>query len=205
MDLKERFLQHCLKFSENRDLIENLWLKIEKKHSEKGRFYHNLDHLENMFLELEAVKDQILNYTAITFSVFYHDIIYDATSRANEEKSAEFAVSRLEELNIDKAIIKEVFEQILATKTHQISNHHDTNYLLDADLSILGKDPETYMDYTKKIRKEYSFYPNLLYKPGRKKVLQHFLELESIFKTDYFKSKYEKQAKENIQSELKNL
>ncbi|ROH98189.1 HD domain-containing protein [Chryseobacterium daecheongense] len=205
MDLKERFLQNCLKFSENRDLIENLWLKIEKKHSEKGRFYHNLDHLENMFLELEAVKDQILNYTAITFSVFYHDIIYDATSRANEEKSAEFAVSRLEELNTDQAIIKEVFEQILATKTHQISNHHDTNYLLDADLSILGKDPETYMDYTKKIRKEYSFYPNLLYKPGRKKVLQHFLELESIFKTDYFKSKYEKQAKENIQSELNNL
>ena len=205
MDLKERFLQNCLKFSENRDLIENLWLKIEKKHSEKGRFYHNLDHLENMFLELEAVKDQILNYTAITFSVFYHDIIYDATSRANEEKSAEFAVSRLEELNTDQAIIKEVFEQILATKTHQISNHHDTNYLLDADLSVLGKDPETYRDYTKKIRKEYSFYPDLLYKPGRKKVLQHFLELESIFKTDYFKSKYEKQAKENIQSELNNL
>lgn len=205
MDLKERFLQNCLKFSENRDLIENLWLKIEKKHSEKGRFYHNLDHLENMFLELEAVKDQILNYAAITFSVFYHDIIYDATSRANEEKSAEFAVSRLEELNTDQAIIKEVFEQILATKTHQISNHHDTNYLLDADLSVLGKDPEAYRDYTKKIRKEYSFYPDLLYKPGRKKVLQHFLELESIFKTDYFKSKYEKQAKENIQSELNNL
>lgn len=205
MDLKERFLQNCLKFSENRDLIENLWLKIEKKHSEKGRFYHNLDHLENMFLELEAVKDQILNYAAITFSVFYHDIIYGATSRANEEKSAEFAVSRLEELNTDQAIIKEVFEQILATKTHQISNHHDTNYLLDADLSVLGKDPETYRDYTKKIRKEYSFYPDLLYKPGRKKVLQHFLELESIFKTDYFKSKYEKQAKENIQSELNNL
>lgn len=205
MDLKERFLQNCLKFSENRDLIENLWLKIEKKHSEKGRFYHNLDHLENMFLELEAVKDQILNYTAITFSVFYHDIIYDATSRANEEKSAEFAVSRLEELNTDQAIIKEVFEQILATKTHQISNHHDTNYLLDADLSVLGKDPEAYRDYTQKIRKEYSFYPDLLYKPGRKKVLQHFLELESIFKTDYFKSKYEKQAKENIQSELNNL
>lgn len=205
MDLKERFLQHCLKFSENRDLIENLWLKIEKKHSEKGRFYHNLDHLENMFLELEAVKDQILNYTTITFSVFYHDIIYDTTSRSNEEKSAEFAVSRLEELNIDQAIIKEVFEQILATKTHQISNHHDTNYLLDADLSILGKDAETYIDYTKKIRKEYSFYPDLLYKPGRKKVLQHFLELESIFKTDYFKSQYEKQAKENIQSELDNL
>lgn len=205
MDLKERFLQNCLKFSENRNLIENLWLKIENKHSEKGRYYHTLDHLENMFQELEVVKDQILNFTAITFSVFYHDIIYSATSKSNEEKSAELAVSKLEELHVDQDIIKEVFEQILATKTHQMSNHQDTNYLLDADLSILGKEPEIYADYTKKIRKEYSFYPDLLYKPGRKKVLQHFLELESIYKTDYFKSKYEKQAKENIRTELASL
>jgi predicted metal-dependent HD superfamily phosphohydrolase len=40
---------------------------------------------------------------------------------------------------------------------------------LDADLSILGKDLDTYLAYTKMIRKEYSIYPDFLYKPGRKK------------------------------------
>ncbi|GAB0157913.1 hypothetical protein CHRYSEOSP005_32060 [Chryseobacterium sp. Alg-005] len=205
MELKERFIQNCLKFSENRDLIESLWLEIEKKHSRKGRFYHNLEHLESMFSELEAAGDQIRHFATVSFSVFYHDIIYHVTSKSNEEKSAELAVSRLEGLQVNQTIIKDVFEQILATKTHQLSNHHDTNFLLDADLSILGKSPESYIQYTQKIRKEYSLYPDLLYIPGRKKVLQHFLELESIFKTDFFKTKYEKQAKENIQSELDKL
>ncbi|RKS97531.1 HD domain-containing protein [Chryseobacterium defluvii] len=205
MDLKERFVRNSQQFSQDLNLIESLWLEIEKKHSGKGRFYHNLEHLNSMFSELEAVRDQILNFTTITFSVFYHDIIYDVTSKSNEEKSAEFAVSRLEKLKVDKKTIKDVFEQILTTKTHQISGHHDTNYLLDADLSVLGKDPEAYLKYTKKIRKEYSFYPDLLYKPGRKKVLQHFSELDHIFKTEYFKSKYEKQAKENIEAELESL
>jgi len=85
------------------------------------------------------------------------------------------------------------------------SDQEDTNYLLDADLSVLGKDFETYLKYTQNIRKEYSIYPDFLYKPGRKKVLKHFLELESIFKTEYFKEKYEARAKENIAKELQLL
>ncbi len=81
----------------------------------------------------------------------------------------------------------------------------DINYLLDADLSVLGKDRETYLVYTQMIRKEYSIYPDFLYKPGRKKVLRHFLELENIFKTEYFRDQYETQAKENIETELRLL
>lgn len=205
MELKDRFNQLCLQFTQDQNLIEKFWKEIEKKYSEKGRHYHNLEHLENMFSELESVKDKISDFNIISFSVFYHDVIYDASSKSNEEKSAEYGKIRLEKLDIDKQSIDTIFNQIIATKSHQKSDDQDTNYLLDADLSILGKDVETYLEYTKKIRKEYSIYPDFLYKPGRKKVLQHFLELKNIFKTDYFKEKYEVQAKENIEFEIKLL
>lgn len=205
MDLKERFSQNCLAFTQDKNLIEDLWSEIEKKYSEKGRHYHNLEHLENMFSELDFVKDKISNFSLISFSVFYHDVIYDATSTINEEKSAEFAELRLKKLNVSQDPIEKISAQIIATKSHQQSEDNDTNYLLDADLSILGKDLETYLDYTKNIRKEYFIYPDLLYKPGRKKVLKHFLELENIFKTEIFKEKYEVRAKENILFEIKNL
>lgn len=76
---------------------------------------------------------------------------------------------------------------------------------MDADLSILGKSSQVYLEYTKQIRKEYSIYPHFLYKPGRKKALEHFLALESIFKTEYFKKKYEIRARENIEFELSIL
>ncbi|MDF2933367.1 MAG: hypothetical protein K0R36_2698 [Chryseobacterium sp.] len=202
MSLKENFTSQCLQFSDDFILIENLWTEIEKKYSEKSRHYHNLKHLENMFSELELVKDRILHFSNISFAVYYHDIIYDATSKLNEEKSTEFAESRLEKLGLNKNDIEEISELILATKLHQKSPNNDINYLLDVDLSVLGKDSETYLDYTQNIRREYSIYPDFLYKPGRKKVLQHFLELESIFKTEYFKGKYEIQARKNIALEI---
>ncbi|MCW3161267.1 HD domain-containing protein [Chryseobacterium oryctis] len=205
MNLKERFFQNCNPFTQDKNLVESLWLEIEAKYSEKGRHYHNLQHLENMSLELENVKSNIVNSTNISFSIFYHDIIYNVSSKSNEEKSADFATERLQKLNVNPSDIENVYYQILATKAHQKSEDNDVNYLLDADLSVLGQDKAIYYDYTQKIRKEYSIYPDILYKPGRKKVLKHFLELESIFKTDYFKEKYEKQAKENLRFELKIL
>ncbi|MEJ5051938.1 hypothetical protein WH221_19085 [Chryseobacterium culicis] len=205
MNLNQQFEQLCFSFTNDQQLINSLWKEIETRYSEKGRHYHNLFHLENMFHELEAVKANISDFTAVSFSVFYHDIIYDATSKSNEEKSAVKAEKRLSELHVNNDKISIISEQILATKSHQQSDHGDTNYLLDADLSVLGKDFKTYMEYTQNIRREYSIYPDFLYKPGRKKVLKHFLELESIFKTEYFKNTYEVQAKENIAAELNLL
>lgn len=205
MNLKERFSALSLAFSPDQELIEKLWSEIEKNYSQKSRHYHNLAHLESMFSGLDAVNVRISNYLNISFSVFYHDVIYDSSSKSNEEKSADFAKERLQQLNISETDISEIYHQILATKAHQNSDNKDLNYLLDADLSILGKDLEIYIDYTRKIRKEYSIYPDFLYKPGRKKVLKHFLEMENIFKTDYFREKYEEQARKNIQWEIDNL
>lgn len=205
MELKDRFNQLCFPFTQDQNLIDSLWQEIETKYAEKSRHYHNLEHLQNMFSELESVKDKVSNFSRISFSVFYHDVIYDASSKSNEEKSAEYAKIRLQKLDMNQELIVAISNQIIATKAHQKSHDQDTNYLLDSDLSILGKDIETYLEYTKKIRKEYSIYPDLLYKPGRKKVLQHFLALENIFKTDYFQEKYEVQAKENIELEISLL
>ncbi|HXL55890.1 MAG TPA: hypothetical protein VN958_06525 [Chitinophagaceae bacterium] len=44
-----------------------------------------------------------------------------------------------------------------------------------------------------------------MYNEGRKKVLMHFLEMNRIFKTDEFYNQFEKQARENLKRELKEL
>lgn len=205
MILKDRFESLYLNFSEDKILVEKFWIEIEKSYSGKSSHYHNLQHLETLFEEIENVKDKIKNFNTISFSIFYHDVIYDATSKFNEEKSADLAKERLGAVGLNNEDVQQVYEQILATKSHKKSDDEDTNFLLDADLSILGKSSQVYLEYTKQIRKEYSIYPDFLYKPGRKKVLQHFLALESIFKTEYFKNKYETRARENIEFELSIL
>lgn len=205
MILKDRFETLSINFTNDKSLIESFWLEIEKNYSAKNRYYHNLQHLETLFEEIENIQAEIENFNNISFSIFYHDIIYDATSKLNEEKSAGIAQEKLGYLGLNNEDIQKIHQQISATKSHEKSDKEDTNFLLDADLSILGKSDEAYLEYTKQIRKEYSIYPDFLYKPGRKKVLEHFLQLESIFKTEYFKEKYEIQARKNIESELKKL
>ena len=94
---------------------------------------------------------------------------------------------------------------ILATKSHTENNDSDTNNFTDADLSVLGQNWESYSCYYKNVRKEYSVYPDLLYNPGCKKVLLHFLSMNRIFKTEYFYNKFEIAAKENLQKEMEFL
>lgn len=44
-----------------------------------------------------------------------------------------------------------------------------------------------------------------MYNNGRKKALQHFPQMDAIYKTEYFFKKYEKQANVNINNEYEGL
>lgn len=203
--LKEKFFQLLNSYTSKTELKEKLWAEIEKKYSVKRRHYHTLQHLTNLITELESIKKELVNWDSVLFSVYYHDVIYNTLKKDNEEKSAILAEKRLLELKVDNLIITKVKEQILATKSHLISPDNDTNLFTDADLSILGKDWHTYHEYCNQIRKEYFIYPDIMYKAGREKVLQHFLKMEKIYKTNLFFEKYETQAKKNIEQELLSL
>lgn len=202
MMLKRIFIEFLTNYTSNNELIEELWIEIEKNYSSNKRHYHTLQHLENLFKELSEIKTEIQNWDTILFTLFYHDVIYNSLKSDNEEKSAELAEKRMKQLLVSNETIEQCKKQILATKSHIISTDSDTNYFTDADLSVLGKDWETYSLYFQNVRKEYSIYPNFMYNPGRKKVLSHFLSMERIFKTTFFHNKFETQAKQNLQKEM---
>jgi predicted metal-dependent HD superfamily phosphohydrolase len=184
---------------------KELWVEVVKHYSDKKRHYHNLQHLENMLAELGVVKLQIDDWETTIMALIYHDIIYHPTAKDNEEKSAELGKERLRQLRFPPEKILKCEEMILATKNHSVSIDNDTNLFTDADLSILGKPWPVYEQYFKNVRNEYSIFPDFLYNPGRKKVLQHFLVMPRIFKTESFYGTYEQSAKSNIKKELELL
>jgi predicted metal-dependent HD superfamily phosphohydrolase len=198
--LKETFSTLLKSYTSNNQLIDILWQEIEDAYSGNGRHYHTLSHLENLIRELRDVPLEELD--TLLFSVFYHDIVYDASSSDNEEKSALFAEERLTQLDIPNQLIASCKQQILATKAHSDASDNDTCYFLDADLSVLGQPLEVYLSYADAIRREYIVYPDSIYNDGRKRVLNHFLGMERIFKTVHFFDKYEAQARVNLKTEL---
>lgn len=200
--LKNIFFDLLKKYTNDESLVSKFWSEIEVNYSGSKRYYHTLPHLENLMQILTPIKAKINDWDTLLFTLFYHDVIYNATKSDNEEKSAELAIVRMQIIGIENTHIEKCKTQILATKKHLPNTDSDTNYFTDADLSVLGQDWETYSNYYKNVRKEYAIYPNILYNAGRKKVLKHFLAMDSIYKTDYFYQEFEQKAKENLEQEL---
>jgi predicted metal-dependent HD superfamily phosphohydrolase len=203
MNLKTVYFDLLSAIGFHQNDIEKHWIILEKAYSQKNRYYHNLMHLENMMLSFNKYQSEIQMKNEVRYAIFYHDIVYNAKKTDNELKSAEFALNILpKEVTINRTL---VFDMIVATKQHQQNENKDTNWLIDFDLEILAKDWDNYKAYYEQIRKEYKIYPDFLYKPGRKKALQHFLESTNLFQTETYRTLYETKARENIRKEIAQL
>jgi predicted metal-dependent HD superfamily phosphohydrolase len=203
--LKQEWEKLCARYTPELAFISQLWDEIEQAYTSKGRHYHTLGHLAYM-LQLEArYKPAFKQRDLLLFAIYYHDVVYSSSQSDNEEKSAELAEKRLRDLGLPASDIAYVSKMILATKAHEEHADAMTNFLLDLDLAILGADIQKYDAYNRAVRKEYSIYPDLLYKPGRRKVLRHFLAQPTIYKTAIFQQAFEEQARYNLQQELKHI
>lgn len=204
MEMKDHFINSVMGFCQGTPTAEKMWREIAEHYSSPGRYYHTLDHLDAMLRELVPFKDHFENWSAVVFAIGYHDAIYNPLNSNNEEKSAAMALARLQGIDVPEEWTNKCTQFILATKKHEAGDH-EMNLFTDADLAVLGSDNSTYNSYAKNVRREYSMYPHFLYRPGRKKVLHHFLNMERIFKTDEFAGKFEEQARVNLMRELSGL
>ncbi|WP_299158304.1 hypothetical protein [uncultured Tenacibaculum sp.] len=204
MNLILRFKKLVSSYTSNTILIDSLWNTLEKNYTEKHRAYHNFTHIEELFSYFDTYKNELENADIVSFSIFYHDMIYNIWKKDNEEQSAILALKELSKINLPHDFLKNINQQIIATKTHDAIDN-DTKWMIDFDLAILGQQEDIYRNYTKLIRKEYKLVPSLLYKNGRQKVLQHFIDKPFIYATDEFRNLYESQAKLNLTNELNTL
>ncbi len=205
INLRETWNELLFRYTGKIRLINELWSEIEAAYTQSNRHYHNLAHLEYMVSKAREYHSSLAGPDIVLFSTFYHDIVYHTLRRDSEQKSAGIAQDRLVRIGLPAEKIRKCYNQIIATKSHKESVEKDTNFLLDFDLAVLGESPQQYREYSQKIREEFSVYPDFIYNRGRERVLRHFLDMERIFKTKEFYSKYELQAKKNLAEELERL
>ena len=207
--LENEFRALVSRYTTDKDLATKLWQEVSSAYEREDRKFHNLLHLRQIIEVLTPYKSQIDDWDTLLFAVYYHDFIYDVeayvTENDNEDKSAEKAEEVLKKIGYSTQRIERCKQHILATKKHDLSSDSDTNFLIDADLSILGQSPDDYDIYYRNIRQEYFIYPDPIFHAGRLKVLRHFLQMNRLFKTEPFYQQYELMAKENIQRELEIL
>jgi len=199
----------CMRYCNDKELINRYFNEILRRYTAGNRHYHNRLHIRSLLEFCREYDSMLTDRDVVLFSIFYHDIIYNVLRKDNELRSAKLAVKRLHALQVPASTIEQVKLYIEATKTHAVTeavNHvGDLQLFLDFDMSILAARPTSYQAYTRQVRKEYRIYPDKLYYAGRKQFLQHCLQAEYIFQTKVFRKKYEGVARDNIKMELEKL
>jgi predicted metal-dependent HD superfamily phosphohydrolase len=181
-------------------MIDEL-LELYKK---PKRFYHTFAHIEALLILYHELESQWNNPAEVYLSFLYHDAIYEYGAKDNEERSALVAEQQIRlhipniQIDIDrvKSLIRYTANHgsLLAEELNE-----EEKLFLDCDMSILGSEPETFLQYEEQIEREYTqVYPRFLYRVGRKKFRSTLKKTKRIFFSDLFHNRLDRQARKNL-------
>lgn len=177
-------------------------------YNQPHRAYHNLVHIQDCLQQLENCAIMPNDADAVKLALWLHDVIYEIGAPDNEEQSAQWAANALQQVEsgpVKSGQVETICALILATKHPSIPTMADAKLVVDIDLSILGRPPAEFVQYETRIRNEYQQVPVKQYHSGRAKILRGFLDRPSIYFTNYFREKFEAQARENLAESISAL
>ena len=188
------------------------WLvELRQRYAEPHRRYHAVAHIDALarsFSEVAAGPGWT-RAPEIAAAILFHDAIDEPGRPDNEVRSGELARARLgdtEALDVDWVV-----RLIEATASHAVADgpalepglERDADLFLDADMAIIGAPPAIYDRYALGVFHE--FVPvvgEAAFVQGRRAFVGAQLALPALFRTSWFGSRYEAQARANLAREL---
>ncbi|MEV4673098.1 MULTISPECIES: HD domain-containing protein [Actinomadura] len=177
--------------------------ELDERYGEPHRRYHTRAHLTAVLDLVDELAGHAADPDLVRLAAWFHDAVYDPERADNEERSARLAVRMLADTDLAAAGVQEVARLVELTTTHA-PGEDDRNgqVLCDADLAVLGADPDQYAAYTAAVREEYAFVPDEFFAAGRAEVLNGLLALPKLFHTPPARERFEERARSNIRTEL---
>ncbi|MEV5830290.1 HD domain-containing protein [Spirillospora sp. NPDC052242] len=177
--------------------------ELDARYGEPHRRYHTREHLAAVLDLVEELADHAASPDVVRLAAWFHDAVYDPERADNEERSARLADRMLTDTDLSPDDVAQVVRLVELTAAHAPGpGDRDGQVLCDADLAILGAEPDAYAAYAAAVREEYAFVPDELYRAGRAQVLGSLLALPSLFNTPPARARFEMTARHNIQTEL---
>jgi predicted metal-dependent HD superfamily phosphohydrolase len=174
-------------------------------YAEPARAYHTAEHIRDCLAQFDLSRSTALQADEVEAAIWFHDAVYRPGSGYNEELSAEAARSALGQAGVPPEVTDRIAGLVLTTRHLTIPSEPDAAFLCDIDLSIFGRAPEAFDEYERRIRREYSWVPESVYRSARGEILEGFLRRRFVYQTGYFRDRYEAQARANLARALKEL
>ena len=173
------------------------------------RSYHDITHISVMINALDDFicnsgdADKIKNIHEFIFAIIMHDYVNGCDNdvwhsiqqakhflhKIDNNYNCEYVEHLIRATDYDKHIICDFNQQLIQ----------------DLDLVLLGASDAEYDKNSEKIRMEYKMYPDNIFNQRRTEILSNFLSKEYIYNTNFFRDRYEIQARHNLMREISRL
>jgi predicted metal-dependent HD superfamily phosphohydrolase len=203
-ELEARWLELWARITGGRDGRPELAI-VADRYGEPARHYHTLEHVRECLSELDRVPASAARRDEAEMALWLHDVVYDPRASDNEARSAALAERMLADAGVDAATHGRIGRLIAATAHAIAPPPGDAALVCDADLAILGADPDRYAQYARQIGEEYAWVPAPIFRARRAALLRRFLQRRFIYSTAEFRERYESAARRNLSAELKEL
>ncbi|MET0641598.1 MAG: metal-dependent phosphohydrolase, partial [Jiangellaceae bacterium] len=122
--------------------------------SEPHRQYHDVGHLLFVLHTVDQLAGDAVDPDAVRLAAWFHDAVYTGRPDDDDERtSAALAASILPALGVEAGKVAEVVRLVELTATHEpVAADRNGAVLCDADLAVLGADPDAYATYAAAIR-----------------------------------------------------
>ena len=177
-----------------------IFTELNDRYSERHRVYHTAGHIRHCLAEFKQVKDMLINPDAVELAIWFHDAIFVPGASDNEVRSAEFSQEILWRGYVSDELRARVLSLIMATKHDGKLSPSDPDAIMmaDIDLSSLGAYPQMFDENAQRLRREMCLSNEKFFK--RQAIfLVNLFQRDSIYGTDFFYEKYERQARKNIE------
>lgn len=178
---------------------------LAQAYAEPGRAYHNTEHILDCLSQLDLSRTLARQPDEVEAALWFHDAVYAPGAPDNEDRSARLAETTLAAGAAPLSTRSRVAELVLATRHLTLPRDPDAKLLCDIDLSILGREPPVFDRFERAIRREYAHVAESDYRQARAAVLAGFLRRESLYQTQYFRERFEQQARTNLNRVLLDL
>lgn len=183
----------------------SIFTNLVAAYAEPARAYHTAEHIQDCLAQLDLSRDIPKRPDEVEAAIWFHDAVYVPGGSDNEDRSARFAHTALLACAAPPETSSRIAELVLETRHLTVPRDPDAQLLCDIDLSILGREPEIFDEFERRIRREYQWVPDPAYRIARSEVLTGFLGRHPIYQTEYFRSRYETQARANLDRVIAQL
>ncbi len=183
---------------------------IQQAYCDEHRYYHNDTHISEGLMEYTRIHRIMrlspTNRLLLFLMWLFHDAVNDPEANDNESQSAiMFVQFARHELKLSKALVRMGIRGILATD-HKIAPSDELSQILcDIDLVRLACPWDEFERHTANLRLEKAHLNDDQFRVWQITTLRMFLDRQSIYLTDDFRTRYEAPARTNLTRALAEL